>query len=457
MSLRDERLTFVEGAVRRAVGPALVELSAAYEARGGVAVRAQMLAQIGRTYVSAESIHARGGFRSDRVERDVSGRHMLAIDHNFLVGRTMFPAHAEARYVHRRNAPGTLEAAARLSANFRDFSLTTGLDWQSQRARGRDPPAATGVDRLTAAALANRRIGPVRLRGELRYRLSGDRDGFEGATLVGEWNASDRAQWRGELGYDGFERRGRASVGYSRRYDRLALGVTGEAATDGSVAAALNVAFSVGPAPRGGVRVTSSKLGSSGTAIARVFRDLNDDGVRSPGEPLESGVQLTAGTSLVGALTDARGEAIIDEMTPFRPIAIGVDATSLGDPLIQPRSAQVFTPRPGIATRIDIPLVGAGEIEGTLALDGRGVEGVDIELVDARGAVAAVQRSDFDGYFLFGPVAYGNYTLQLTPLSAEAARLSRTLPGSAKVGEATPTVPLGTVSATADGGRVASQ
>lgn len=458
--LRDERLTFVEGAVRRAVGPALIEVSAALEAHGGVAGRAQMLAQFGDTYVSAESVRAAQGFRSDRIERGVTGRHILSLDHNFLIARTMMPAHVEARYTTRTGAPHTLEAAARLSANFRDFSLTAGLDWSGQRARGRDPPPGSdGSDRLTAAILANGRIGDVRLRGEARYRLSGSQRGFEGATLVGEWSASDVSQWRGEVGYDRFERRARASVGYSRRFERFALGATAEAASDGAVAAGVNLAFSVGPSPRGGLRVTSSKLGSSGTAIARVFRDLNEDGARQADEPFEQGVQLTAGTSLIGAPTDDRGEAVIDELTPFRAIAIGVDASSLPDPLIQPKDAgRRVVPRPGIAMRLDIPLVGAGEVEGTLVGDAaRPVEGVDIELVDGRGVVTSTRRSDFDGYFLFDAVPYGEYRLRIARLSAEAARLLPGLDVRAKVGRETPTVRLGTVVATPNEARIAAQ
>lgn len=453
LMLRNERLTYVEGAVRRAVGPALIELSAAFEAGGGVAARAQMVAQFGQTYVSAESIKAMAGFRSDRIDPGVIGRHVIAVDHGFRFGRTIVPAHAEARYLERRDGASTLEAAARLSANLRNFSLTAGLDWQSQRARGRDPPD----DRLTAALLANGRVGRVRLRGEARYRLSEAE--FESATLVGEWGAPDNAQWRAELGYDGPGSRGRAALGYSRRFERLAIGASVEAATDGSVAAGFNLALSVGPSTRGGLRVTSNKLGSAGTAIARVFRDLNEDGVHQAGEPLERGVQLTAAQAVVGTLTNDRGEAIIDGLTPFRGVTIGVDTSSLADPLVQPTTlGQRVVPRPGVAFRIDVPLVGAGEVEGTLVLaGGGGVEGVDIELVDRRGAVVATQRSDFDGYFLFDSVPYGAYTLRLAKLSAEAVNLASALGATAKVGQATPTIRLGTIVATVAETRTAAQ
>ena len=45
----DERLTFVEGSVRRSVGPALVEVAVARDSGGGIAARAQLLARSARS------------------------------------------------------------------------------------------------------------------------------------------------------------------------------------------------------------------------------------------------------------------------------------------------------------------------------------------------------------------------------------------------------------------------
>src|SRR5256714_4263116 len=53
MLIGDERLTFVEGTVRRSVGPALVELGAARESNGGTAAHAQILGKFGPVNVRA--------------------------------------------------------------------------------------------------------------------------------------------------------------------------------------------------------------------------------------------------------------------------------------------------------------------------------------------------------------------------------------------------------------------
>ena len=48
MLIDDQRLTFVEGTVRRSIGAALVEVGAARESNGGTAAHAQMLGKIRR-------------------------------------------------------------------------------------------------------------------------------------------------------------------------------------------------------------------------------------------------------------------------------------------------------------------------------------------------------------------------------------------------------------------------
>jgi hypothetical protein len=108
----------------------------------------------------------------------------------------------------------------------------------------------------------------------------------------------------------------------------------------------------------------------------------------------------------------------------FRPVAIGVDASSLSDPNLVPTvAAQVIVPRPGVSAELLIPLAGGGAIEGTLLKDGGSAfEGLDVELVDGNGKAVALARSDFDGFFLFERVPPGRYALRLTEPSRSAAK-----------------------------------
>ncbi|QLC25618.1 carboxypeptidase regulatory-like domain-containing protein [Parasphingopyxis algicola] len=443
MVIADDRMTVVEGSVRRAIGPALVEVTAAWADNGGYAARAQLLGRFGRAYINAESVVARD-FRTERYGIDTTGRHSLAVDHSVNLGRVVMPVRVQATYQTREDGADQLDGAARISANMRRFALTGEIGYRRQgagTADGLDPP-----DQTNAAILANGRIGRVRLRGEARWRLSpGSR--FESASLTADWGGGENSAWRSELGYQATLDRARASIGYVRRFNRFALTASAETATDGSVAAGLNLAFSIGPDPRGGVHMTADKLASSGQTVARVYRDLNNDGVRQPNEPFEEGVQITTGRAPANDPTDENGLAVVTGLTPYRPILVGIDTSSLADPFVQPRGpGVVVTPRPGTAAAVELPLVSAGEIDGMLVRAGGGaLEGVDLELVDIEGRVVQVVRTDFDGFFVFQSVPYGQYSVRMAELSAQALGAIAALGRRAFVTDENDSVRLGTV------------
>jgi hypothetical protein len=441
------RRNFGEVSVRRALGPSLIEISGAASDNGGAAVRANLLGQFLGASVSAESINARGGYRSDRVLSGVTAIHTVSVDRTIGGSRRSVPVHLEGRYTERISGNDSFDAAARVSASLGRIAITAQVDWRDERQRfGPDPEGVA-----EASLLANARIKGVRLRGEARYRLSAGAR-FESATLIGEWSAggNDRFgnDWRAEIGYDQPLRRARAGIGYVRRFEKVALTASIEGATDGAVAAGLDLAFSLGRNPRGGgLRVTSDRLATQGQAVARVFRDLNGDGRWQSGEPQEKDVQLSAGRVPVSRLTGADGVVLIDSLEPFQPVLIGVDASSLPDPYVQPAtSGIVVTPRPGVSITIDLPLSSAGEVDGTLLRDGgTPLEGVDLELIDVEGRVARKTRSDFDGFFLFEGVPYGRYTLRIAKNVADAIKLAPALAGVATVGGETPLFHLGAV------------
>ena len=444
------RRNFGEVALRRAIGPALAEFSGAVDATGGHAMRAQALAQLGTTNFAVETIWAGGDYRSDRILQNVTGLHVASIDHFFGNGRGSVPVHVDARLTTRRGGDSTLEFTTRSSLSLGRMSLTGELAYRDER-RKFGPDQSPQIE---AGFLANARVGKVRLRGEARFRIAPESK-FQSATIVGEWSAGGSllhpAQWRAELGYDQSLGRARAGLGYSKRYDRLSFSASGEVASDGAVAAGLNLAFSLGPDPRrhGGVRITADKLASQGSALVRVYRDANNNGRRDSGERLEKGAQIAAGRVPVEALTDANGEVVVDGLEPFQPVLVSVDGSALPDPLVQPSTpGSVVTPRPGVTVTLELPLVATGDVDGTLVRAGGGnLEGVDLELVDVEGRAVARTRSDFDGFFLFESVPYGRYSVRIATLSAQASELDSILAGQALVGETTPSVHLGAVAA----------
>lgn len=137
----------------------------------------------------------------------------------------------------------------------------------------------------------------------------------------------------------------------------------------------------------------------------------------------------------------------IGGLATYAPLAVGIDQSSLSDPMLAPKKAvQVVVPRPGIPAEVDIALVGAGDIEGAIVKNGElGFEGLDLELVDSAGRVVATTRTDFDGFFLFERAPYGRYTLRIAAASAKAAGLPQHLDQRIEITPDTTIVRLGSI------------
>jgi hypothetical protein len=438
----DQRLTFVEGTVRRSVGPAMVELSAARESGGGSAARAQLLGKFGSVNVSAEALIANDIHLQGR-ERETLREMRLSLDAPIHVGHTIVPAHADVHLTDRMDGTKQVEAAARLSANLNRFNLASEVTYRKQLlSSGSAPPAE-----LNIGLIGSGRVGDVRLRGSTSFDVS-PRARFRTAELSAYWSASDTVDWEGAVAYDAAGHRGRVRLTHVRRFDTMGIALTGEAATDGSVAFGINLNFSLDPSH--GINLSRRPLAQAGIVRATVYRDLNDNGIRDASEPLEKGALVTTGTHQAERKTDARGSVTIGGLTAFTPVPVGIDATSLEDPMLTPRKAlQVVVPRPGVPAEVQIGLVGGGDIEGAIVRSGGlGFEGLDLELLDPSGKVVATTRTDFDGFFLFERVPYGSYRVRISREAARAAKVAGDLGVSATVDAAKSVVRLGAIHVT---------
>jgi len=346
----------------------------------------------------------------------------VALDAPLKLGRKVFPAHADVHLTDRMDGTKELEAAARLSANLDRFNLGTEARYRRQYLRSaRAPPAE-----LTLAMIGSGHVGAVRLRGSTTFDVA-PQAGFREAELSAYWSSSENADWEGALAYDGQGHKGRVRITHIRRLDTMGIALTGEAATDGSVAVGFNLNFSLDA--RHGITLSRRPLAGAGVIHGLVYRDLNDNGLHDPAEPLEKGVLITTGTKQAERATDANGSVTIGGLSAFMPVAVGIDSTSLEDPMLVPKKAlQVVVPRPGVPAEVQIGLVGGGDIEGAIVKSGGlGFEGLDLELVDGSGKVVATARTDFDGFFLFERVPYGNYSVRVVQSSAVAARIAADL------------------------------
>jgi len=436
----NEKLTFVEGSIRQSVGSSLLEVAVARDSRGGLAGRFAAVAQFGSLNVSADALVANNFVvNGERERRYREGR--LSLDAPIKMGRQTISAHGDVRLADRGDENRSLNAVGRLSTNINGFNLTTLVDWQHRLGKA----ASLNDQRLELGVMGTGRIRAVRLRGEARWEVQ-PQSRFKSAELSAYWSATDKADWEGALGYDAEAGRGHARISHIRRFSTMAAAASIEAGTDGSVAAGINLNFSL-DSGAGGFRLTNQRLASTGIVEARVYRDNNDNGVRDPSEPWESGAAITTGQRVSETPTDRQGLVRVGGLQPYQPVAVGIDTSSLEDPSLAPKKAlQVIVPRPGVAAKIEIGLVGSGDIEGMLVQsDGRGFEGLDIELVDPAGRVIASGRSDYDGFFLFDRIPYGRYGLRLTADSAHAAGVSQAIDRTVEISAVKSVVRMGAI------------
>jgi hypothetical protein len=414
----DERVTYVEGAVRRAIGPALFEIGVARDAGGGLALRGQALAKIGATDLGWSSFLSRD-FAARPEGLDAIAEHRFSVDAPLKLGNdTVLPLRGDVRLTSRTGGGRTLEANGRTSLMLSRFNLSALVRWRETRPGG----GAEAFREVEAGLIGSGRIGPVRVRGSTEWEISPEAR-FRRAELTGLWSPGGSADWEGSLGFDGKDKRLRGRLTHIRRLDQLALAGSVEAASDGSLAAGLNLTFSLDRGP-GGWRASRQALAGTGSVRAQVFRDNNRNGLLDGEEKVEQGALITAGQRPADRPTGRDGWTSVAGLDNYRPVAIGVDVTSLSDPQLVPaRPAQMVVPRPGISAEVLIPLIGGGAVEGTLLKDGGGAfEGIDLELVDSSGRVASTVKTDFDGFFLFERVPAGRYSLRIAAGSLAAAK-----------------------------------
>ncbi|MCY7339609.1 MAG: hypothetical protein LH465_06615 [Sphingomonas bacterium] len=438
MIVGDQKLTFVEGSVRRSVGPALVEAAVAKQSSGGIALRGSALARFGGINLAAEGVSLKDFYYQGRFEKKLTDAR-LTINAPISTGTTPITAQADARFTDR-DGQQISRVGGRVSANIRRINLAGGIEYERNRL-----PGGASIDHFDLTALASGRIGPVRVRGSSRWEVS-PQSRLRSAELAAYWSASDRADWELGVGYEALQRRARARISHIHRFDALAAAVSIEAANDGTVAAGINLNFSLDGSRRG-FRPVREPLAGVGQVQARIFRDDNGNGRRDSSEPLEQGAMLTASTATGLLPSGKNGVASANGLVAYRAVAIGLDASSLSNPALTPRKAlQVIVPRPGVTTMIDIPLVGAGDIEGALVKDdGSGFEGLDLVLLDSQGRVIATARTDYDGFFLFERVPYGDYRFRLTESSAGAARMAAVIDAHAVVSPDKPVARIGAI------------
>lgn len=182
----------------------------------------------------------------------------------------------------------------------------------------------------------------------------------------------------------------------------------------------LSTYFSLGYEPLSKeIFISSQKLTQHGAVVARVFADENLNGIFDENEVLIEGVKVKAVQHQRQANTNEQGVAILKALSENKKTDIIIDRNSIEDPFIIPATPGVsITPRKGFVEVIDIPLVNAGELDGTVYLrdrKGNKTEGayLVINLTNDKNEVVKTTETEFDGYYLFTDLLPGKYSVSI--------------------------------------------
>lgn len=341
-------------------------------------------------------------------------------------GFAQIPYTLTATHEQKRDGATSTSINNRLSTAVSGTTLTNSLNWQLDK---NEESKTTTVD---GSFLVGGRIKQVRLRGQIGYTIRPVADITTGSVST-DWRVNKDLNASAGLSQTFSENSVTTLTGgINSSFDLAAVGLNVDYATTNDVNARLNLSFSSTRDPRtNNLVVRAESMAETGSLSVLVFLDENFDGVFDAGDtPLEGVSFKTDGTN-AKVKTDKEGIAFLTGLETYRNLEIVLNKGSLEDPfwVSDPEGVSVVL-RPGVAGRVDFPIVATGEVDGTIYKRSgewaKEVRDVIVQLVKADGTIAHQTESAFDGFYLLDFVRPGTYTLRIDPEQTARLQLNAT-------------------------------
>jgi hypothetical protein len=212
----------------------------------------------------------------------------------------------------------------------------------------------------------------------------------------------------------------RVDLGVNWNKDAFYLSTNAGYSEDGSWSAGLGLRFSLGYEPlQRSVFTSAQPIAQSGAVSARVFEDLNMNGIFDANEPPVENATVKAVQAYRQEKTNASGVAVLSSLYNNTTTDIVVDESTLEGPfMITSGPGVAIKARKGYVETVELPVVKAGELDGVIYLKGIAGESepapyITLNLVDKNEKIVASTRSEYDGYYLFTNVKPGSYSLKV--------------------------------------------
>lgn len=166
-------------------------------------------------------------------------------------------------------------------------------------------------------------------------------------------------------------------------------------------------------------RFGSERISQTGGISATVFVDENDNGILDSNETTVKDARVQAEQAKRHGKSDGKGAIFFPGLPVDRRTDVELDIASVKDPfLVSSTPGYSFVPRPGVVESINVPLVNAGEVEGTIYLENANGSKqyagyVSLELTNIKSRLTRSVISAYDGFYLFSNIPPGKYLVSV--------------------------------------------
>jgi hypothetical protein len=308
----------------------------------------------------------------------------------------------------------------------------------------------SGQKSVLGGMQVSRSLPGLSIRGQMLYRIEPEMR-VDTGLLSADWNLSN-GQLLNLSATHAFQARDTSlAVTLNRNFGSYSLRAGVARSTTGITTAGVQLFTSAGYDP-GAQRWMFGSLpsASSGAASARVFLDRNGNGLFDEADEPIPGASFFVNGTTTPVKTDAKGQAFIPRLSPYRNTSVTLNTSSLEDSQWSPAVAgSTFQPRPGSVATLLFPVLVTVEVDGFVYLEAaapaagakgkaaperRGVSNVQLELRGKDGKAVARVRSTADGYFIFTGVKPGSYLLTVADEQIKRLALEPVKPLKVEVG-----------------------
>ncbi|NVK54235.1 MAG: hypothetical protein HWE26_01360 [Alteromonadaceae bacterium] len=304
-----------------------------------------------------------------------------------------------------------------INSSFGSFSH--GVLWQKDTLPVTEANSAMSVESTLGSLAYRNRFGPVFTRVFGEYEIDPDtRFNSVGTSL--NYPITNKLTSELRYTYDVASERSRYDLRLNWLGDNVSLSGIANYAEGQDWSINLVLRFGLGYDAATDTLFTSGRaLSQSGAVVLRMFEDENLDGTFNEGEPTLENVEVSAAQAFRDEKTNEQGLAVLKSLPANRRTDIIVDESTFTHPsMTVATDGFAVASRRGSIQQFDIPVVRAGELDGTLYWRNENNEEqiapyVRMNMVNQNGDVVATTRTEFDGYYLFTKIMPGTYAIEV--------------------------------------------